>query len=215
MNVQTKKKAKRPLGRPPVLENAADRILDEAAELFGESGYDKSSLNDVASRLGVTKAGVYHYYESKQAIYDAIIVRTLKGLLEHVRAEVSAASGADRKLRSFMAAHAGYFEKNYWSFVCMLIGYGGMDSPSLKSEASRMRSEYEKVLRSILREGMEDGTFRKTDITTSSHAVLSMLNWMVRWFKPGGGRTADSFALEYFDLLTRGFLPRSSPSSGP
>ncbi len=194
------------MGRPPVLENARDRILDEAAELFGSGGYDKSSLNDVAERLGVTKAAVYHYFPTKQAIYDAIIVRTLEGLLDNVRREVDNATGSDGRLRAFMLAHATYFEKNYWGFVCMLIGYGGMANPGLKSEANHLRSDYEAVLRAILEEGMDDGTFRKTDMTTASHSVLSMLNWMVRWFKPSGRRNAATFAFEYYEMLTRGLF---------
>jgi AcrR family transcriptional regulator len=201
------------LGRPPVLENARDRILDEAAELFGAGGYDKSSLNEVADRLGVTKAAVYHYFPTKQAIYDGIIVRTLEGLIAHVRSEVEARSDAGAKLRSFMVSHAGYFEKHYWSFVCMLVGYGGMANPSLKSEAIQMRGEYEKILRGILRDGIASGAFRSVDVTISSHSVLSMLNWMVRWFKPNGPRTAASFAEEYYDLITHGLTAESGPKT--
>lgn len=199
-------KMKPRMGRPPVLENARDRILDEAAELFGGGGYDKSSLNDVAVRLGVSKAAVYHYFSTKQSIYDAIIVRTLEGLIAHVNGAVERCSGADEKLRAFMVAHAAFFERNYWGFVCMLVGYGGMANPSLISEANHMRVEYEDNLRKILRDGMADGTFKKRDVTTASHAVLSMLNWMVRWYKPGGQRRAEAFAAQYYELLTRGLV---------
>lgn len=194
------------LGRPPVLENARNRILDEAAELFGTGGYDKISLNEVADRLGVTKAAVYHYFPTKQAIYDGIIVRTLEGLITHVRSEVELQSNAADKLNAFMVSHARYFEKHYWSFVCMLVGYGGMANPSLKSEAMRLRSDYEKILRGILRDGIAVGTFRSVDVTVSSHSVLSLLNWMVRWFKPKGPRSAASFAKQYHELITQGLL---------
>ncbi|TGR64414.1 TetR/AcrR family transcriptional regulator [bacterium M00.F.Ca.ET.194.01.1.1] len=194
------------MGRPPVLENARDRILDEAAELFGAGGYDKSSLNDVAVRLGVSKAAVYHYFSTKQAIYDAIIVRTLQGLNDHVGSSVSKATDADAKLRSFMIAHAEFFEANYWGFVCMLVGYGGMANPSLISAANNLRVEYETMLRDILKEGMETSIFTKTEVTTVSHSVLSMLNWMVRWFKPNGPKRAASFAQQYYELLTHGLL---------
>jgi AcrR family transcriptional regulator len=207
MAPQTKSKPR--MGRPPVLENARDRILDEAAELFGSGGYDKSSLNDVAERLGVSKAAVYHYFNTKQAIYDAIIVRTLDGLIKHVEGAVNHASRPEHKLRAFMIAHAQFFEKNYWGFVCMLVGYGGMANPSLISEANHKRLEYEQILRAILRAGIADGSFKETDVTTVSHSVLSMLNWMVRWFKPGGPSRAETFAEQYYQLLTSGLS--SSP----
>lgn len=106
---QTKTKPR--MGRPPVLENARDRILDEAAVLFGEGGFDNGSMNVVAERLGVSKAAVYHYFDTKQSVYDAIIVRTLGGLLEHVSRAVAASTTAEDKLKSFMVSHAAYFEK--------------------------------------------------------------------------------------------------------
>lgn len=212
MSVETKAKPRR--GRPPVLLNAVDRILDEAAELFGEGGYDKSSISDVSDRLGITKAAVFHYFPTKQSIYDAIIMRTLEGLAAAVKHEVDSRNGAEDKLRGFMKAHAGYFERNYWSFVCMLVGYGGMASSNLKSEVNRLRVDYEKLLRVILKDGMESGTFRKADVTMTSHAILSMLNWMVRWFKPGGKRTAEWFAAEYYGVVTQGLLQETPRKSG-
>ncbi|MGO1164440.1 TetR/AcrR family transcriptional regulator [Brucella sp. C7-11G] len=203
-----KSKLKPRMGRPPVLENARNRILEEAALLFGKDGFDNGSLSVVAERLGVSKAAVYHYFGSKQEIYDAIIIRTLEGLLIFVGNSVAASKGGEAKLKSFMTAHASYFEENYWSFVCMLIGYGGMANPGLKFEATQKRVEYESILRKIVAEGIADGTFRNVDVTTASHSVLSMLNWMVRWFNPNGPKRAEEFALEYFELLTLGLSSR-------
>jgi len=194
------------MGRPPVLENARNRILDEAAALFGEGGYDKSSLNDVAERLGVTKAAVYHYFGTKQAIYEGITLRTLEGLAERVNAAVAGAEGAQEKLRAFMTTHAAYFEKNYWGFVCMLVGYGGMTNPSMISEINQIRVDYENVLRKIIKDGVVEGCFVDVDVTIASHSVLSMLNWMVRWFKPNGPRRAEYFAGEYYKVITKGIL---------
>src|SRR5262249_49338368 len=97
-------------GRPPVIENDRDRILDEAAALFARSGYERSSVGDVADAIGATKAAIYHYFDSKQDIYDAIIVRTLTGLAARVRAAVGDSGTAQEKLRRYMTAHATYLE---------------------------------------------------------------------------------------------------------
>ena len=67
-------------GRPPTIENARDRILDDAARLFARDGYDGTSLGELAASVGVTKAAIYHYFPNKKEIYEAIIVRTLEGL---------------------------------------------------------------------------------------------------------------------------------------
>ncbi|BCH26382.1 TetR family transcriptional regulator [Mesorhizobium sp. L-8-10] len=189
------------IGRPPKIENARQRILDHAARLFAEKGYETSSLAELAERLGLTKPALYNYFASKQELYDAIILVTLSGLVETVTAAVACESSPSAKLRRFMMSHARYFEAHHDGFVAMLIGFGGMDSMEFRKEALALRNEHEHLLRAILADGVEAGAFRTIDPVTASRAILSLLNWMARWFKPGGGKSAEQFALDYFELL--------------
>lgn len=191
-------------GRPPTLENARERILDDAANLFAREGYDGTSLGDLAVSVGVTKAAIYHYFPNKKEIYEGIIVRTLDGLLREVSAATAEAKAPEDALRRFMTAHADYFEEHYNGFLAMLVGYGGMQNVVMLAEAQQLRDDYENLLRTILSDGTEAGQFRDVDIQLTSRAVLSMLNWMARWFKPGKGRRASSFAQDYCDLILGG-----------
>jgi AcrR family transcriptional regulator len=61
--------------RPPVREARDTRaeILDVAAELFGERGYDATSLREIAERLGISKAALYYHFSSKQEILRALV----------------------------------------------------------------------------------------------------------------------------------------------
>ena len=54
-------------------KNTKEKILEEALKLFAQSGYIGTSMNDIASKLGVTKAALYKHYKSKQEILDSII----------------------------------------------------------------------------------------------------------------------------------------------
>lgn len=191
-------------GRPPTIENARDRILDDAARLFARDGYDGTSLGELAASVGVTKAAIYHYFPNKKEIYEAIIVRTLEGLRHHVSQAIAQASGPEEALARFMTAHADFFEDHYDGFLTMLVGYGGMENVVMLAEAQKLRDEHEQALRQIIAEGASKGAFRPVDIDITSRAVLSMLNWMVRWFKPGKGRRAAAFAQDYCDLLLGG-----------
>jgi len=190
-------------GRPPTLAAPRERILEEAARLFARSGYDGSSVSDLAAALGVSKAAIYHYFTTKQDIYDAIILSVLGGLVQAVGQEVARAQGAAQRLRAFMLAHAGYFEAHHAEFVTMLIGYSGMALPE-REDAARLRDDYEKRLREIIAQGVDDGSFRALDVAATGRAVLSLLNWMVRWYKPGQGDSAEQIAAGYFDLVVNG-----------
>lgn len=56
-------------------KNTKEKILEEALKLFAQSGYMGTSMNDIASQLGVTKAALYKHYSSKQEILDSIVER--------------------------------------------------------------------------------------------------------------------------------------------
>lgn len=190
-------------GRPPTLAAPRDRILAEAAELFAQSGYEGASIADLAKAIGVSKAAIYHYYPTKQDIYDAIIIEVLEGLLSQVTRACEAADGPLARLQAFMLGHADYFESHHARFVTMLVGYSGMALPE-QADAAEMRDRYESLVRSILAEGVAAGVFRERDVASTGRAVLSLLNWMVRWYKPGQGQTARAIAQDYFELITGG-----------
>ncbi|ALM85727.1 TetR/AcrR family transcriptional regulator [Bordetella sp. N] len=178
-------------------------ILAEAARLFADGGYENSSMADVAARLGMSKAAIYHYFRTKQDIYDAIIIETLTALGQAVADAVATAGDPAARLRAFMLAHARYLEAHHAKFVAMLIGYSGM-SPVYRDDAARLRDDYEHLLRGLITTGVAQGAFRAIDPAATGRAILSMLNWMARWYKPGQGQTAEAVADGYYDLLLGG-----------
>jgi len=199
--------ARRRRGRPPFVENHRERILERAAVLFGTHGFQGVGIAALADDLGVSKAALFHYFESKKEIYDSIVLEALRGLERSVYDSLSDEDDPETQLLAFMRAHAQFFEDNYWKFLVMLVGFGGI-SPPLVDEVMEIRNAYEQRLRAIIRAGVKDGSFAKVDVDTAGRAVLSMLNWMARWYKPGGPRRAADVAAEYGDLLLRGLSPK-------
>lgn len=74
-------------GLPP--QSTHDRILDIALELFTERGYDKTSLRDIAERLGTTKAALYYHFKNKSAILLELHMR-LHAIAEQLLDEIEA-----------------------------------------------------------------------------------------------------------------------------
>ena len=66
-------------------KNTKEKILEEALKLFAQSGYMGTSMNDIASKLGVTKAALYKHYKSKQEILDSIIEKMNELDIERVK----------------------------------------------------------------------------------------------------------------------------------
>ena len=86
----------------------------------------------------------------------------------------------------------------------MLIGFGGIRELNRRARAVALRDSYEELLRDVIKAGIEAGEFRKADPVIAARAILSMLNWMARWYKPGGPKRAREFAQEYARLIMQG-----------
>ncbi len=180
------------------------RILESSARLFAHQGFEGTSLNEIAEEVSLSKATIYHYFASKEEIYSEIILDTLERLLSFVKESIDRNDTASRRLVAAMEAHGQFFEDNFWAFTAMLIGFGGIRELNRRARAVALRDSYEELLRDVVKAGIEAGEFRKVDPVIATRAVLSMLNWMARWYKPGGPKRAREFAQEYASLIMQG-----------
>jgi len=191
-----------------MLTTTRDRILEEAAKLFTEKGYEATSVQDIAQALGLSKAALYHHFGSKEEILYEISLLALKGLVAAGEEALKVPDPKEALLR-FMEGHARYFEENYPFFVTMLQGIKSL-SPENRLSTIALRDRHEENLRAILRRGVEAGVFREVDVALAGRAILSMLNWMIRWFRPEGPMRAEEVARGYYHLILRG-LERGNP----
>ena len=196
---------KNPVGRPPKELHQRERILKEAARQIATLGYERCSLGEIAKRLDLTRPAVYHYFKTKQEIFDDIVLGVMKDLYDFVATRVAAVDDSAGQLETLMLAHAEFFEANYCKLVAGDIGYGGVSRQHLTNlhEVETFRSKYKNLLLAILRRGVKRGEFRDIDVKSTMLAIYSMLN-MGRWYRPDGPRRATYFAAEYFRLVHAG-----------
>ncbi len=178
------------------------RILEEAAKLFTEKGYETTSVQDIAQATGLSKAALYHHFRSKEEVLYEISLQALEGLIREGEKALSEPHPPLALLR-FMEGHARFFEENHAFFVTMLQGIKSL-SPEKREKTVALRDRHEANLRTILMRGIEAGVFRPVDVALAGRAVLSLLNWMIRWFRPGRPLRAEEVARVYFDLILRG-----------
>lgn len=184
-----------------------ETIRSAAARLFAEQGYEGTSLHDIARAVKVTKAAVYHYFPTKQDIFDAIVLALLNDMRTEVLAAIAPEDRADRQLRAFVLCHAGFIARNLAGFRTMFGSRGGTRQPYTPEQIAA-RAAYEQVLRDILSAGAASGKLTVVDIPTTARAILGMLNWLSRWFAADGERTADEIADVMGTLVLNGLLPR-------
>ncbi|MFC7399124.1 TetR/AcrR family transcriptional regulator [Chelatococcus sp. GCM10030263] len=179
-------------------------ILESAAHLMGRIGFEKCSMQDISDSTNVSKGTLYHYFKTKQDIYDAIFLNTLRKMNEHVNGAIDTKASAKTRLVQYFRAHAEYFDRHYWEFNATMLGIAGVSSSAMRQEAVELRDRYEGILRAIIADGIASGEFRSLEPSMTSRAALSLLNWMPRWYRPNGPMSAADIAVHFAELLIEG-----------
>jgi AcrR family transcriptional regulator len=163
------------LSRGPADHGIRDQIVAAATEHFRLYGYEKTTVSDLAKAIGFSKAYIYKFFESKQAIGEVICSSCLTEIETEVRTAVTEASGAPQKLRQMFKAIVD---------ACLRLFFHDRKlydiAISAASERWQATRDYEDrilvMIQDILREGRTAGDFeRKTpldDAATAIHLIM-------------------------------------------
>jgi AcrR family transcriptional regulator len=160
-----------PQSRGPVDHNVREQILEAAQEHFSHYGFDKTTVSDLAKAIGFSKAYVYKFFDSKEAIGEAICAKTLSAIVAAVEGAMAGASTPTEKFRrmfkTLTATGASLFfnDRKLHDIAAHSAGEGW---PSARAYAERIRQ----ILMEVVREGRETGEFeRKTPLDETVHAI--------------------------------------------
>lgn len=87
---------------------ALDRIFGAAERLFAERGFDSVAISDVAREAGVCKANVFHHFATKQALYEAVLMRSCEELGDEIERRLSSEADAARQVPHFLVWYRDY-----------------------------------------------------------------------------------------------------------
>lgn len=182
-------------------------ILEAAISLFSRNGYHATSMQDIAHAVNIKKPSLYHHFESKEAILLEILETGMAQLISEMEAIVASDAPPDEKLRAAIQAHARIIANNPEGAAVFLREDRGLGDEYLALYLAR-RDHFEGLLRRIVQQGMDQSIFWQTDVTITVHAVLGMVNWMTRWYRPGGRLRAEEIATYFTELILQGLMKR-------
>lgn len=190
--------------------NTRDDVVAAAGRLFADRGYHATSMRDLGRELGLLGSSLYAHVEGKQELLVEVVERGAAFFQETAAAAQEAeGSGADR-LRALVRGHLGVVLDHRDEVRTFLNEAHALDDEHRRRVVAA-RDRYEGVFRSVLREGAEDGSLRPDlDAKVAAIFLLSMLNAVERWYRPGGqlsrralGDAVMAFAMEGIGPLAR------------
>ncbi|QBK31092.1 TetR/AcrR family transcriptional regulator [Roseitalea porphyridii] len=175
-------------------EEKQAHILDSAAAVFAELGMDKASMSQIARECGVSKALLYHYYPSKDALIFAIIDTHVSHLDDAVIAaddpDLPPGERLERLVRAVLETYRGADNAH----KVQLNAFGVLSEAQraqLRDTEKRIVARFSSVLKELNPQLGEPGTHLLTPVTMS---LFGMLNWVYTWFKEDGPITREDYA---------------------
>jgi AcrR family transcriptional regulator len=193
---------KKPADRQKEREVKRDAVLRAAAQAFNENGFHKTSLDDVAERLNVTKPTIYYYVKNKdQILFEC--VRIGLEMLEDASAQIEGTNANGlTKLIALWRVYVQIVTEDFGRCL-ILVGEDPLP-PSTRKELRALKGRIDKRFRSVIAEGIEDGSIRPCDPKIAAFAAAGALSWIARWYDPRGPLDPQELADQMIDLLVNG-----------
>lgn len=191
-------------------EAKREALLREAAACFTRNGYHGTSLTEIATILGVSKAALYTYVKSKdELLYFCHQAAMDMALQSVIRARSAPGSGLTRLCQALESYLSMMLSENR-SFVLIL------EEHALSSEHVRLivarRDEFEAELRTLVVEGTADGSIVPCNPKLAVFAALGMLNWVMKWYSASGTWTGEQVSAALVRFLERMLSTQPKPS---
>jgi AcrR family transcriptional regulator len=177
-------------------------IITHATEVFCKKGYEGASMRDLSRESGMSLAGLYYYFESKERLLFLIQKHTFSTIVQRLKARLEGIADPEERIRIFIRNHLEYFLANQ---AAMKV---------LSHEAEALKNGFASELAAVKREyyricvGLLDDLKRERGLQFSTRiAVLSlfgMMNWIYTWHNPRVDADAKSIARDMGDLFLRG-----------
>ena len=191
------------------------RIIDTATELFYKKGYRATTLDDVAKKIGVTKAALYHYVSSKENLLSIIYMQALESIFRNTNKMAVMNLPPDKKLRLIIGNHIKNISIKSLPILSVFFAEENQLSAADLKGIQNEKKKYNQMIENIIEEGIEQGLFRATDPKLQAYGILGMCNWIYKWYKAGQTPyTPDQIADNIINLLEKGYLASEKAKNG-
>lgn len=179
-------------------------ILRSAAGAFRRRGYYGASVDEIASALEMTKGNLYYYFKNKEEILFACHDHSLNLLLV-LMAEVRTSDATpEAKLRRLVLAFVHTILDELHGTALTLEPEAL--SPPLLQQVIAKRDEFDRGMREIIQQGIDQGAFTPGDAKMIAFAMMGAVNWIPKWFDPTGPSTSQQIGDAFADYLVGGLL---------
>jgi len=182
-------------------------VLEAAVAVFSERGYRATSMADIAARLGMGKASLYHYVASKEEVLIELYEDVLRESVIAARRIAEAEGTALDALAEMIADRVAYTCRNRELLRVFFEEEAELPARQ-QARLIRVRNEYEETLLGVVAAGEAAGEFSlRTTPAIFVNTVLGAANWTYKWYRPDGPLSPEELGAEMAAILLAGLTP--------
>lgn len=185
------------------MEQRRQAIVDAAAEIFGEQGYERTTLENIGDAVGLSKTSLYYYVDSKEELLALLLVDVIGAIEEEYARRGGGGGGPIEELRAIIESHC--------VIVCThpagrVLGENlDLVLGDTRSEMMAVtRQEYVDRLIGTLRAGTEQGMLSGAEPPIIARLLLGALNTIPRWYRADGPNEPEEIAGQLLTMVLNG-----------
>lgn len=179
-------------------------ILNAAARIFFEKGYDATSTKDIADATGLLKGSLYYYVETKEDFLFEIIKENHDGAIATLERVRGFEGEPLERLARLVGEHFRYIVENLATTTVFFREFRVL-SPERQAVIAAEGDVYLEYVRELLAQGQSEGSIAsELDIRLISIGIVGMVNSAWLWYQPGGSRNVDEIAAEFVKVIISG-----------
>ena len=202
-----------------------EAIIVAAAEVLQKNGYEATTMKDIAAAVNLTAASLYHHFKNK----DALLLAVLEVGLEYIIQQTEPIAHSDlptvEKLRRMIREHIVGLTQNTAVGAAMVFEIRALmsvkapyrnahddDKEAFETFIKRRdsfflrRDQFENLFRLVVREGVDNGSFRTIDAAIFTKTLLGAHNWVGVWYRPTGRLSGEEIADVIADTMLNGVI---------
>ena len=179
-------------------------LLEVAAEFFYEYGYDATSVQDIAQRLGMLKGSLYYYINTKEDLLYEVISDVFQRGRANLAALIERPGNPVQRLYGVIVGQIVYAAENPIASAVFLHEMKAL-SEERKHAIVGDEIAYGTTFVDLIKQGQRAGLIREEiDPTMASLSIIGAMNWVYRWFRPDGEYSAEQVGQHFADINLRG-----------
>lgn len=183
-------------------DSARGKLLQTAAHLFRSKGYERTTVRDLASAVGIQSGSIFHHFKSKDEILRSVMEETIRYNTALMQASLAEATDLRGRVLALIRCELQSIMGGTGEAMAVLVYEWRSLSEEGREFILELRDNYELLWLGVLNEAKSAGYF-KADPFILRRLLTGALSWTTTWFRPEGPMSIDQLAEEALSLVLK------------